>query len=211
MMLSAVDSRVHSLAIFATLVTCRRGGWIMTVMTVMPYDTEWTVDDLDQIEDDGLQYELIDGVLIVSPAPVPRHQRAVLRLAIVLHDPCPTDLEVFISPLDYRPDRRNSLQPDVLVVRRSEVGEKNVQHAPLLAVEVLSPSTRRKDLMLKRSVYEDRGVASFWYVDPDEPSFVAWDLVDGGYVEVAKAVGAQAVTVARPYQVRICPADLVRG
>ena len=183
----------------------------MSVMAVMPRDTnEWTVDDIDAIPDDGLQYELIDGMLVVSPAPVPRHQRVVLELAIVLHARCPADLEVFVAPLDFRPDRRNSLQPDVCVMRRSEVGEKNVQRPPLLAVEVLSPSTRRKDLMLKRSVYEDRGVASFWYVDPDEESFLAWDLVDGRYVEVAKAVGAQTVTVSRPYEVSFRPSDLVQ-
>jgi Uma2 family endonuclease len=180
-------------------------------MPVMPHDTEWTVDDLDAIPDDGLQYELIDGVLIVSPAPVPRHQRVLRELTVLMHTACPAGLEVFFAPVDFQPDRRNSLQPDLLVVRRSDVGEKNIQGPPLLAVEVLSPSTRRKDLLLKRSVYEDRGVASFWHIDPAEESFLASDLVDGHYVEVAKAVGEQTVTVTRPYEVSFRPADLVRG
>jgi Uma2 family endonuclease len=184
----------------------------MKHMAVMPRETyEWTVDDLDAIPDDGLQYELIDGVLVVSPAPVPRHQTVVLELAIVLHAACPPNLQVFVAPLDFRPDLRNSLQADLMVVRRSHVGEKNIRAAPLLAVEVLSPSTRRKDLMLKRSVYQDRGVASFWYVDPDDASFMAWDLADGRYTTVAQAVGEQTITVARPYEVTICPADLTGG
>jgi Uma2 family endonuclease len=183
----------------------------MTVMTVMPHDTEWTVDDLDQIEHDGLQYELIDGLLVVSPAPVPLHQTVVLELAVVLRAACAEDLQVFVAPLDFRPNLRNSLQPDLVVVRRSEVGEKNIQVPPLLAVEVLSPPTRRKDLVLKRSVYQDWGIASLWHVDPADRSFSALELADGRYVEVANAVGEQTVTVTRPYEVRICPADLVRG
>jgi Uma2 family endonuclease len=184
----------------------------MSVMAVMPRDTyEWTVDDLDAIPDDGLQYELIDGVLVVSPAPVPRHQRVLRELFKAVEPGCPPDLEVFFAPLDFRPDSRNSLQPDLMVVRRSEIGEKNIQVPPLLAVEVLSPSTRRKDVIFKRSVYQDWGVASLWYVDPADGSFSALDLVDGRYVDVASAVGEQAVTVALPYQVRVCPADLLRG
>jgi Uma2 family endonuclease len=181
----------------------------MTLMAVMPRDTdEWTVDDLDAIPDDGLQYELIDGVLIVSPAPAPRHQRALRELVFMMYAVCPPELEVFFAPLDCRPDRRNSLQPDLMVVRRSEVGERNIQVPPLLAVEVLSPSTRRKDLRLKRSVYEEWGIGSFWYLDPVEQAFSASDLVDGRYEEVSKAVRDQKVTVARPYEVEICPAEL---
>jgi Uma2 family endonuclease len=183
----------------------------MSVMPVMPREGDWTVDDLDRIPDDGLQYELVDGVLLVSPAPVPRHQRAVLRVAILLDAACPAELEVFIAPLDFRPDLRNSLQPDVLVVRRDEMGEKNLQVPPLLAVEVLSPSTRRKDLLLKRSVYEDRGVGSFWSVDPDQPSITAWVLVDGRYVPSSGATGDEVVTLTRPYEVTVCPGRLVAG
>ncbi len=54
----------------------------MSVVTVMPREGDWTVDDIDLLPDDGLQYELIDGILVVSPAPVPRHQRVVVRLLV---------------------------------------------------------------------------------------------------------------------------------
>jgi Uma2 family endonuclease len=183
----------------------------MSVMAVMPHEAEWTVDDLDAIPDDGLQYELIDGVLVVSPAPVPKHQRALRKLFKIVELPCPPDLEVFFAPLDFRPDRRISLQADLIVVRRSDVGERNIQVPPLLAVEVLSPSTRRKDVVFKRSVYQDWGIPSLWYIDPDVPSFTALEPADGHYVEVATAVGNETVTISRPYEVSVCPADLVRG
>ncbi len=71
-------------------------------------------------------------------------------------------------------------------MRREDVGELNITAPLLLAVEVLSPSTRAKDLLLKRGLYEQAGVASYWVVDPDEPSLRAWDLVDGAYLEMAR-------------------------
>jgi Uma2 family endonuclease len=183
----------------------------MSVVTVMPREAEWTVDDIDLLPDDGLQYELIDGILIVSPAPIPMHQRVVVRLVVLLEPPCPPELEVLVSPLDFRPDRRTSVQPDVLVVRRDAIGETNIVVAPLLAVEVLSPSTRRKDLVLKHSVYADAGVESYWTVDPTVPSIACWHLVAGRYADAGRAEGAESVTVTCPYPMTVCPRDLVRG
>lgn len=184
----------------------------MTTMTVMPrQERDWTVDDLESLPDDGLQYELIDGILIVSPAPVPRHQRAARAIFRLLDAGCPPDWEVFFAPLDYQPTRRTSVQPDVLVVARSEVGEKNLTQTLLLAVEVLSPSTRRKDLVLKHSVYADAGVQSYWTVDPAEPSVICWDLVDGRYVEAGRVTGADELTPTRPFPVALVPARLAAG
>ncbi len=129
-------------------------------MTVMPRGGGWTVSDLMDLlglPDDGLQYELADGMLLVTPAPRTRHQRVSLRLAVTLDAACPPELEVFHAPLDYQPNRQTSLQPDLLVVRRQDVGELNITAPLLLAVEVLSPSTRAKDLLLKRGLYEQAG------------------------------------------------------
>jgi len=114
-------------------------------------DGEWTVDLLETLPDDGLRYEIIDGTLIVSPSPVPRHQRAILRLALLLTAACPPDHEVFIAPLDWQPDRRTSLEPDLLVVRKDRIGETNITQTPTLVVEVLSPGTARIDRRLKCS------------------------------------------------------------
>ena len=133
----------------------------MTTMTVMPIGAaEWTVDDLDQLPDDGLRYELLDGILLVSPAPTRRHQRAVLQLGLVLQAACPPELEVLVAPLDWRPDRKTSLQPDVLVLGNRDL-TSTAAEAMILAVEVLSPSSRRKDAIYKRSKYEDEGVANY--------------------------------------------------
>src|SRR5699024_10768533 len=95
------------------LVTDPAKGSTMSVMALMPRTgEEWTVNDLDLLPDDGLQYELLDGLLLVSPAPVPVHQRVITRLLVLLHAACPPGYEVFTAPLDWRPDQRTSLQPD---------------------------------------------------------------------------------------------------
>jgi len=182
----------------------------MTAMPVMPNDVrDWTVDELDLLPDDGLQYELLDGMLLVSPAPTKRHQRSGGRLFIMLSEACPPDMEVLYAPLDWRPDRLTSLQPDVLVVDTTDLNAI-VGETMILAVEILSPSTRRKDLFLKRSKYQDAGVQSYWIVDPEAPSITALELVDGGYVTVAEATGDQAVTFEKPFTVTVIPAALIK-
>jgi Uma2 family endonuclease len=184
----------------------------MTGMTVMPREShDWTVHDLDLIPEDGLQYELLDGALLVSPAPVPRHQRAAARLHLWLAAACPADLEVFFAPLDWRPDIRTSLQPDLLVVRKEDIGPANITRPLLLAVEVVSPSTRRKDAVFKRSKYEDSGVAGFWIVDPETPSITAFELIDGHDVTTSEATGDSAVTLPTPFAVTVIPASLVES
>lgn len=182
----------------------------MSTMQALPRHREWTVDDLLELPDDGLQYELADGVLLVTPAPRPRHQRALGRLHIQLSALVPPELEVFVAPLDFQPNRRTSLQPDLLVVRREDVGELNITAPLLLAVEILSPSTRAKDLVLKHALYAEAGVASYWVVDPVAPSLAAWELREGEYVEVARATGEQSARLARPFGIEVVPASLVQ-
>ena len=109
----------------------------------------------------------------------------------------------------FQPTRHRSLQPDVLVVERAGLGEDNVQQGLLLAVEVLSPSTRAKDLVLKRAPYEDSGVPSYWVVDPDEPSVLVLELEDGRYVERARVTDSGIVEVTAPFAVSLEAATLL--
>lgn len=165
--------------------------------------------ELDAMPDDGRRHELLDGVLLVTPAPVLRHQRAAFRLARLLDDACPDDLELIMAPFDVALSDDTVLEPDVLVARVDDLTERDLPTAPLLAVEVLSPSTRRYDLLLKRSRYEAAGTPSYWVVDPDEPSVTAWELRDGVYAEAGRAAGDEALELTAPYPVRIVPAELV--
>lgn len=180
-------------------------------MSVMPRNHEWTVADLAGTPDDGLRYELVDGVLLVSPAPSNRHQIAVGELHVLLRDACPADCRVMLAPTDYQPTDRRSLQPDLLVARRADVGDAPISAPLVLAVEVLSPSTRSVDLLLKHGVYAESGVQAYWVVDPLVPSVRAWRLVDETYVEQGSASGADVLDLDTPFPVRVVPAELLDG
>ena len=172
-------------------------------------DGEWTVDDLETLPDDGLRYELLDGTLIVSPAPVPRHQRAIVRLVLLLSAGCPADHEVFVAPLAWQPDRRTSLEPDLLVVRKDRIGERNITETPAIVIEVLSPGTARIDKMLKFSRYQEGGIEQYWIVDPRVPSIEVYRLADGAYQLLAQGSGTETVPVTGPLTVTVVPQDLV--
>ena len=170
---------------------------------------EFTFEDLDALPDDGLQYELVDGMLLVTPGPIPVHQRAVTRLSFKLGEHCPAELEVFVAPLDFRPTDRRSLQPDVIVVRRDDIGPKNIQRPLTIAVEVLSRSTRSKDLLLKRQLYADAGIPTYWIFDPEEPSLTVLRLDGDKYVEDVVVSGTDIYEAELPYPVRIVPDEIV--
>jgi len=149
-------------------------------MAMPAQPTEWTVEMVRDLPDDGNRYEVIDGELFVTPAPSVFHQRAVLELAYLVGPYVKTHRvgEALISPADvivYGP--RKFVQPDVFVVPLvnglpmrawTEVGRL------LLAVEVLSPSTRHTDRGRKRTLYREKAVPEYWIVDTDERTVDLW-------------------------------------
>ena len=178
-------------------------------MTVLPRDHAWTVADLELLPDDGLRYELVDGTLLVSAAPSKLHQRAVGNLHIVLRAACPAGLEVFLAPTDYQPTSSRSLQPDLLVVTRDDPGPAAVTSPLALAVEVLSPSSRSVDLVLKRELYRQAGVEAYWVIDPLEPSVEVFELVEGDYGQPTRAAGTTPLALTCPFPVTVIPARLL--
>jgi len=177
-----------------------------------------TVADLGGMPDDGHRYELLDGVLIVSPAPGTSHQMIVGQLFKRLDDTGPAEFLILVAPFAVRPQGRlplheqvTELQPDVLVARQADFTDRDLSTAPLLAVEVLSPSTRLIDLNLKRAAYERMGAASFWLIDPKTVELWAYELDDDGrYRQVAHVIGEQVFEARRPFPVSVRPADLLR-
>jgi len=91
----------------------------MDVVTTLPRGLEFTRADLEGMPDDGRRYELIDGSLIVTPAPRIGHQRAVGNLHLLLRAHCPPELEVILAPFDVALATDTIVQPDLLVARRS--------------------------------------------------------------------------------------------
>jgi Uma2 family endonuclease len=165
--------------------------------------------DLEAMPDDGRRHELIDGALLVTPAPGSRHQAVVANLLVVLHAACPPDLRVRPAPFDVTLADDSVVQPDLLVARAADIDEHGLAVAPLLVVEVLSPATRLVDLHLKRARYAQAAVPSYWVVDPADTSLVAWQLRHGAYAAIARVVGDEVFVADRPFATRITPGDLV--
>jgi Uma2 family endonuclease len=172
-----------------------------------PYD--FTMEQFEALPDDGRRHELVDGMLLVTPAPKPIHQTAGFELAHRLRLCCPRSLKVFVAPVDFRPTSQRSLQPDVLVCHRKDIGPDYIERTLLLAVEVISPSSRMADLRLKRGVYEEAGVTSYWIFDPVREVLTVLELSDGRYAERAVVTGKKIFDAALPFPVRIVPAELL--
>lgn len=168
----------------------------------------FTRDDLDAMPDDGRRHELIDGVLVVTPAPGLAHQQVVGELYLLLRQGCPPDLQVLLSPFDVTLSDDTVMEPDLLVARTRDLTTRDLPVPPLLAVEVLSPSTRVVDQTLKRARLEAAGCRSYWLVDPHEPSLLALELVEGAYVEVAHVVGEETWQATQPFEVVLRPSAL---
>ncbi len=143
----------------------------------------WTVEEVHALPDDGNRYELVDGELLVTPAPSWRHGDAVLALVTRLHAYVTAHGvgHLKIAPQDVIWGRRTVVEPDLFVVplvagRRprtwDEVGRL------LLAVEVLSPSSARADRIVKRRLYQREGVPEYWIVDVDARLVERWRPAD---------------------------------
>ena len=131
-----------------------------------------TADELDDMPADGNRYEIIDGELFVTPPPSMRHQRAQMRLiARLLPYVESLGLELFAAPTDVRASPITQVEPDLLVVPRRRDLARGPNWVPMpqlhLAVEVLSPSTKRVDRGKKRTLYVSQGVVEYWIVDVD--------------------------------------------
>ncbi|WP_163570295.1 Uma2 family endonuclease [Fodinicola feengrottensis] len=170
----------------------------------------FTVRDLEAMPDDGHRYELIDGTLIVSPAPGWRHQTVAGELFVVLRAARPDGFVVVAAPFAVQPSDSTELQPDVLVGRFDDFTEKNLPVAPLLVVEVLSPSTALNDLNYKKAAYARMGVASYWVIDPVSVTLTVFELTsEGAYELLAKVSGDEIFQADKPYPVTVVPRALL--
>ena len=170
----------------------------------------FTVEDLERTPNDGRRYELVDGVLIVSPAPRIPHQLVLAELIALLHGASPPGLFVVPGP-GVRMSVDTELIPDLVVIRQDQLAETRITRAPLLAVEIQSPSTALFDLNTKKAVYERFSIESYWVVVPhvDRPELIVFELRDGRYEQVAHVTEGKPYRATRPFDVDIVPARLV--
>ncbi|MGD9905743.1 MAG: Uma2 family endonuclease [Vicinamibacterales bacterium] len=137
------------------------------------HDTRLTVDDFMLFPDDGKRHEIIDGVHYVTPSPVTRHQAISGRLFLSLGtflDAQPHLGRVFFAPFDVIFTRWDVVEPDLLVIAGDQLDiltTKNVQGAPAIVVEILSPGTRKVDEQIKQRLFDRGGVREYWLIDPE--------------------------------------------
>ncbi len=141
------------------------------------------------------RYELIEGELLMTPAPIPKHQRISRELEFeILKLVKATDLgEVFDAPCDVHLDNENVIQPDILFISKERlniIGEKNIQGAPDLVIEIISESTAYRDFVQKKKLYAKFRVKEYWIVIPEEESIEVYVLKDNIYT-LYKAYGKE--------------------
>lgn len=141
-------------------------------MAMPAQQTEWTLELVRTLLDDGSRYEVIDGELFVTPAPSWRHQRAVRELLLILAPYLRTHEigDAMIAPADVVFGPRNTTEPDLFVVPLVNGVAPESWFAVgrlLLVVEVISPSTRETDRTSKRTLYARKNVPEYWIVDTD--------------------------------------------
>ena len=144
---------------------------------------DWTYSDYARLPDDGNRYEVIDGELLVTPSPSPLHQRVGARLLMAL-DPFVErhHLGLVIPDVDLLFRTGQFLRPDLLVVPesgRDGITDRGIETAPLLVVEILSPTSGAIDRVKKPARYGDFAIPEYWVLDPEERCAWVWRFAEG--------------------------------
>jgi Uma2 family endonuclease len=146
---------------------------------------KYTYEDYLKTPEDK-RYELIEGELLMTPSPVTRHQRISGRLfAQIFTYVNEHNLgEVFAAPFDVHLDDENVVQPDIMFISKERlniIGEKNIQGAPDLVIEIISENTAYRDLVQKKRLYARFGVKEYWIAIPEEGLIEIYVLKDNIY------------------------------
>ncbi len=144
-------------------------------------------NDYVLIPNDGKRHELINGEHYMSPAPEINHQKISRNLEFVFHKYfMETNTgEIFYAPVDVCLSEFDLVQPDLVVLSKNNdiITPKFINGAPDLIVEILSPSNREYDLVLKKDLYEKHGVNEYWIIDCDLKIIQKYELKNGAYAD----------------------------
>lgn len=157
----------------------------------------YTYEDYLKTPDD-VRYELIEGDLIMVPSPITRHQRISMKIAFAIEKYVVENNlgEVFYAPYDVHLDDENVVQPDILFISKDNsniIGEKNVQGAPDLVIEILSEAAAYRDTIQKKRLYARFGVKEYWIAAPDDRLVEVYYLKDRGEYQLIKTYSEDAV------------------
>ncbi|MFN3480485.1 MAG: Uma2 family endonuclease [Thermodesulfovibrionales bacterium] len=153
---------------------------------------QYTYEDYARLPE-GAPYQLIGGELIMTPSPVPYHQIISRKIEFELVKFVDDRRlgEVIDAPMDVYLSETETYQPDIIFIsneRLNIIGEKKIEGAPDLVIEILSESTAYYDLRHKKRVYERTGVKEYWIVDPMEKSIEVYENVNGEFKIYSQAI-----------------------
>ena len=172
--------------------------------TPSSFGARLTYDDLVRIPEDGMRHEIVDGVHYVTPSPVRRHQQLLgrLHLAVAQYlEAHPGSGEVYLSPLDTVFSQWDVVEPDLLFVAADQqhiLTDPNIQGAPALVVEILSRGTKKRDLGVKRKLYDRGGVCEYWVVDPDANLVTIYRRAAAGSFPKVQSLPSDAQSLTTP-------------
>ena len=174
-----------------------------------------TYEDYLAMPDDGRRYEILDGEIAVTATPVTLHQLIVGNLYWVLrgHIHGRRLGQVYLSPITVILANTTVVEPDLVYVdngRADLVGERGINGAPSLLIEVLSPSTAANDRGPKFQAYARYGVPCYWIVDTDARALEAYELGVDGYRLVDRAHGETPVSLPPFPDLVLVPEELWR-
>ncbi|MFY1689782.1 Uma2 family endonuclease [Plantactinospora sp. WMMB782] len=166
-----------------------------------------TVEDILALPGDAPRVELRDGVIIVVPSPTFGHQTVANLLWMWFRQHAPLEYEP-VTAVGVLMSHRDTLEPDVLLLRRPVVRESHYFDADqvVVAVEVVSPGTRRRDRLEKPADYAAAGIPHYWRVEQDPVHVHAYDLVGDRYELVAES--ADELALAKPFEARLRVRDI---
>ncbi|MFC7274093.1 Uma2 family endonuclease [Paractinoplanes rhizophilus] len=162
----------------------------------------YTVEDVFKLPDDAPRVELVDGVLLVVPSPTGGHQRINVRLVAWLERNLPESFESLLA-VGVAVDYRNTLEPDAVILR-SPVDLDHHFYTPdqvVVAIEIVSPGTKRRDRLEKPQLYAETGVPHYWRIEQNPVHIFGYDLVKGRYELVADS--ADEFVLSAPFDLRL--------
>ncbi|WP_433722305.1 Uma2 family endonuclease [Actinoplanes sp. CA-051413] len=166
----------------------------------------YTVEDVLDLPDDAPRVELNDGVMVVVPSPSLAHQDIGNLLWLWFRRHAPAGYRAGTA-LGVATGFKNSLEPDVVLLREPVANSHFFDAAQVaIAVEVVSPSTRKRDRMQKPVEYAAAGVTHFWRIEHDPVHVFAYDLGKKGYELVADS--AEELVLTAPFEIRLPIADI---
>ena len=185
---------------------------MVRMSTMVDLDRVWTLDDLAELSDELCKrVEIVDGVLLVSPPPVPRHTYVGDILFGLLFNAAPAGLHVSGSDAGFQ-FGRSYRKPDLSVLHTSAYRTSRAlldTSDLVLAVEIESPSSITTDRITKPAQYAAAGIEHYWRVETDPLRLITHSLVDGGYAEIGTWSPGEVAAITEPFPVEIAVAALL--